>query len=109
MSVSLSAGARKSDDQGHGIIRAIDPQTGEKKWDFKMDEVTTSGILTTASDLLFTGGREGFQALDARTGKLLWRVTVGGEISMGPMTYQVNGKQYVAFSAASSLFVYALK
>ena len=43
-----------------------------------MTDVTDSGILTTASDLLFTGGREGyFQALDARTGALLWKANLG--------------------------------
>ena len=48
---------------------AIDPQTGQKKWTFKQFDVTDSGNLTTATDLLFTGGREGyFYALDARTG-----------------------------------------
>ncbi len=100
---------KRSDEDGYGVVRAIDPQTGEKKWEFKMNDVTASGILTTASDLLFTGGREGyFQALDARTGKLLWRTNAGGDIAMGPMTYQINGKQYVVFSAGSSLFSYAL-
>jgi len=43
------------------------------------------------------------------SGKLLWKVATGGEIAMGPMTYQVNGKQYVAFAAGSSLFTFALK
>jgi alcohol dehydrogenase (cytochrome c) len=101
---------KQNDADGYGVVRALDPQSGEKKWEFKMNDVTSSGILTTASDLLFTGGREGlFQALDARTGKLLWKTNAGGDIAMGPMTYQVNGKQYVAFSASSSLFVYALK
>ena len=96
--------------EGYGAIRAIDPKTGERKWEFKMTDVTTSGLLSTATDLLFTGGREGFfQALDARDGKLLWKVNAGAEIAMGPMTYQVNGKQYVAFAAGSSLFVYGLK
>jgi len=100
---------KRSDEDGYGVVRAIDPRTGEKKWEFKMNDVTASGILTTASDLLFTGGREGFfQALDARTGELLWKTNAGGEIAMGPMTYQVNGKQYVVFAAGSSLFSYAL-
>ena len=104
------AQGQKYTDDSFGAVRAIDPQTGERKWEFKMNDLTMSGILTTASDLLFTGGREGFfHALDARTGKLLWKVNAGGEIAMGPMTYQVNGKQYVAFSAGSSLFVYGLK
>jgi alcohol dehydrogenase (cytochrome c) len=101
---------KHNEEDGYGAVRAIDPKTGEKKWEFKMADVTTSGLLTTASDLLFTGGREGFfQAVDARNGKLLWKVAAGGEIVMGPMTYQVNGKQYVAFSAGSSLFTFALK
>jgi len=102
--------SKQNDADGSGVVRALDPQTGEKKWEFKMNDVTASGILTTASDLLFTGGREGFfQVLDARSGKLLWKVATGGEIAMGPMTYQVNGKQYVAFAAGSSLFTFALK
>jgi alcohol dehydrogenase (cytochrome c) len=100
----------KKEEDGYGAIRAIDPKTGERKWEFKMADVTTSGILTTATDLVFVGGREGyFHALDARDGKLLWKANGGAEIAMGPMTYMVNGKQYVVFSAGSSLFSFALK
>ena len=106
-----SQGPRNPNDGGgYGVLKALDPQTGGLKWEYKMSDVTASGVLTTATDVLFTGGREGFfHALDARNGKLLWRVNAGGEIAMGPITYQVNGKQYVAFEAGSSLFVYALK
>jgi len=93
-----------------GAVVAIDPHTGEKKWKFEMHDVNTSGILTTDSDLLFVGGREGyFQALDARTGKLLWKANLGGEIVAGPMTYAVDGKQYVAIAAGNNLFVFALR
>src|SRR5579871_923288 len=100
---------RKEED-GYGAIRAIDPQTGERKWEFKLPDVTDSGILTTASDLLFAGGREGyFFALDARTGALLWKAPVGGQVSSAPMSYAVNGKQYVGIAAGSTLFVYALR
>jgi alcohol dehydrogenase (cytochrome c) len=100
----------RKDNEGYGAVRAIDPQTGERKWEYKMNDVTDAGILTTASDLLFSGGREGyFYALDARSGELLWRANVGGAIASGPMSYAVNGKQYVAISAGSALFVYALK
>ncbi|MGB6941601.1 MAG: PQQ-binding-like beta-propeller repeat protein [Bryobacteraceae bacterium] len=67
-------------------------------------------MLTTASDVLFSGGREGyFYALDARNGELLWRANLGGAIASGPMSYAINGRQYVAISAGNSLFVYALK
>src|SRR5207249_852456 len=94
-----------NEGNAHGVVTAIDPQTGKKKWVFEMHDVTTSGILTTASDLLFVGGREGyFQALDARSGALLWKATVGGEVAAGPMTYQVDGQQYIAVAAGHSLF-----
>jgi alcohol dehydrogenase (cytochrome c) len=100
---------RKEGEQ-YGAIRAMDPKTGEKKWEFRMDDVTDAGVLTTASDLLFSGGREGyFFALDARNGSLLWKTVVGGRVASGPMTYSVNGRQYVAVSAGNALFVYALR
>src|SRR5207244_4883479 len=83
---------------------------GEHKWKFEMVDVTDSGLLTTASDLLFTGGREGyFQALDARTGKLLWRTNLGGQIVSGPMTYEVEGKQYVTTISGNNLVAFALR
>ncbi len=95
---------------GYGSIQAVDPRTGERKWEFKMTDVTDSGVLSTASDLVFAGGREGyFFALEARTGKLLWKSMVGGQVASGPMTYAVNGRQYVAVSAGNNLFVYALR
>lgn len=100
----------KRDDEGSGAIRAIDPNTGERKWEFTMSDVTDSGILTTASNLLFAGGREGyFFAIDARTGALLWKASTGGQISSGPMTYAVNGRQYVTVAAGNALYAFALR
>jgi alcohol dehydrogenase (cytochrome c) len=100
----------RKEDEGHGEIRAIDPKTGELKWSFKMSDVTDSGILTTATDVLFSGGNEGyFFALDARKGTLLWKATVGGAVNAGPISYSVGGKQYVSISAGNSLFTFALK
>ena len=97
-------------NNGWGLVIAIDPKTGDRKWTFRMHDVNTSGILTTASDLLFVGGREGyFQALDARTGGLLWRFTIGGETAAGPMAYQVDGRQYIAIAAGHSLFTFGLR
>ena len=96
--------------EGYSVIRALDPQTGARKWDFVLSDFTESGVLTTASDLLFAGGREGyFFALDARSGALLWKASLGASIAAGPMTYSVGGRQYVAISAGNSLFVYALR
>jgi alcohol dehydrogenase (cytochrome c) len=95
---------------GSGAVLALDPQTGEQKWRFAMTDVSDAGMLTTASDLLFTGGREGyFQVLDARTGALLWKTNLGGQIVSAPMTYQVDGKQYVAAVAGLNLVSFALR
>jgi alcohol dehydrogenase (cytochrome c) len=100
----------KTELEARGAVLAFDFRTGERKWEFKMHEVTDAGILTTASDLLFTGGREGyFLALDARTGALLWKGSVGGTIAAAPITYAMEGKQYVAIAAGHALFVYGLK
>jgi alcohol dehydrogenase (cytochrome c) len=94
---------------GHGSVIALDIATGREKWKFKMTDVTDSGILTTASDLLFTGGREGFfQALDARSGALLWKANLGAAINSGPVTYRVGTRQYVSIVSGLSLFVFAL-
>ena len=58
---------------------------------------------------LFSGGREGhFFALDARTGAELWRAAVGGTVIAGPISYAVNGRQFVAIAAGNSLFTFAL-
>jgi alcohol dehydrogenase (cytochrome c) len=100
----------RTPQEGWGAIQAFDPKTGQLKWQFKMADVTDSGVLTTATDLLFAGGREGyFFALDARTGDALWRANVGGQVSAAPMSYAVGGRQYVAIAAGSVLFVYGLR
>lgn len=95
---------------GTGAVLAVDALTGEERWRFEMTDIVRSGILTTGSDLLFTGARSGyFQALHARTGKLLWKVNLGGQIVNGPMTYEAAGQQYVAIIAGHSLSVFALR
>jgi alcohol dehydrogenase (cytochrome c) len=99
-----------TDAAGNGAVMAIDPQTGQKKWTFKQFDVTDSGNLTTATDLLFTGGREGyFYALDARTGAELWKASLGGQIANGPITYAIDGKQYVSVISGNSLITFALR
>jgi alcohol dehydrogenase (cytochrome c) len=99
-----------TDAVGNGAVIALDPQTGERKWTFTQFDVTDSGILTTATDLLFTGGREGyFYALDALTGAELWKASLGGQIVNGPITYAIDGVQYVAIIAGHSLVTFKLR
>ena len=60
--------------------------------------------MTTATDLLFTGGREGyFHALDARTGELLWKASLGGQIVNAPVSYEIDGQQYIATISGNNL------
>jgi len=99
-----------TDEVGRGVVMAWDPQTATTKWTYEQFDVSDSGMLTTATDLLFTGGREGhFHALDARTGALLWRASLGGQIVMAPVTYQVEGRQYVSVIAGNTLVTFGLR
>jgi len=101
---------RRVPGEGYGAVLALDPKTGKTVWEFKMTDITDAGILTTSSDLLFSGGREGyFYALDAKTGTLLWKSPVAGIVQAAPMTYAVDGRQYVAIAAGNSLYAYALR
>ena len=97
-------------EEGYGAVRAIDPNTGALRWEYKMSDLTWAGILTTASNVLFSGSGEGyFFALDARNGNLLWKTQLGSVIRSGPMSYAINGKQHVAVAAGSALFVFKLR
>jgi alcohol dehydrogenase (cytochrome c) len=106
-----SPGRSNATDDVFSSIIAMDPKTRQRKWSFRMSAASTEGgILTTASNVLFGGGRDGqFVALDARDGKLLWETNLGPSVSAGPMTYMVNGKQYLSVQCGTSLYTFALK
>ena len=93
----------------HRAVRAISPQTGDIRWEFPVDPRTTSGLMSTAGDLVFGGSADGFFfALDALTGEELWHRNIGGRVHAAPMGYAVNGKQYVAIAAGNAVFSFAL-
>jgi len=98
-------------DDVYGAIVAMDPNTGDKKWSFRLSSPSPEGgVLTTASNVLFAGGSNGqFVALDARDGKLLWETNLGPSVSAGPMSYQVGGKQYVSIQAGTALYTFTLR
>jgi alcohol dehydrogenase (cytochrome c) len=99
-----------TEEEAHGVIRAYDPRTLDPVWEFTMSDITWAGTLVTAGDVVFGGGREGyFLALDAMTGELLWKQSVGGQVNAGAMSYAVDGKQYVAIAAGNALFTFALR
>jgi alcohol dehydrogenase (cytochrome c) len=98
------------DDESYSAVRALDPATGEKVWDFVQTAPSTeAGVMTTASNVLFSGSRNGhFYALDARTGELLWETYLGASVAAGPMSYAVNGDQYVSIQVGRSLYTFGL-
>ena len=92
-----------------GALRAIDPLTGKLKWEVKHVSPTWSGVLSTAGGLVFSGDAEGnFMALDAATGKILWHFQCGASVYSSPMSFAIDGKQYVAVAAGSALFTFGL-
>lgn len=98
-----------TDEVGHASLKALDPRTGEEVWEFEQFDVSDSGMLTTATDLLFTGGREGYiHAMNAANGELLWKQNLGGQIVMAPITYMVDGVQYLSFISGHVLATFAL-
>ena len=97
------------DDEARGVIRAYAPATLEPVWEYPLGNITWGGTLSTAGDVVFGGGKDGyFVALDAKSGKLLWKAALGGQVNAGAMSYAVAGRQYVAIAAGTALFVFAL-
>ncbi len=83
-----------------GQLLALDPATQKPAWTMNLPLPWNGGTMTTAGNLVFFGDINGiFHALDAKTGKALWQINVGSGVGAGPMTYAVDGKQYVAVLA----------
>jgi len=98
-----------SGDDAYGAIRALDATTGKMKWEFRLHSPSWVGTLATAGGVVFSGSDEGnFFALDAETGKPLWDIQLGASIRSNPVTYAVDGKQYVFVTAGTTYFVFAL-
>ena len=80
-----------------GSLKAIDPVTGEWKWEYKNDAPLWGGVMTTAGGLVFFGTPEGkFIALDDTTGEELWSFQTGSGIVGQPVTWEMDGEQYVS-------------
>ena len=93
------------------FLRAIDPSTGKIVWEHEQHGGGSSwgGVLATAGGLLFYGDDDGsFGALDAKTGKVLWNVPLAARWHSSPMSYAVDGKQYVAVAVNSGVMAFGL-
>ena len=86
-----------------GTIQAISAETGETTWTHDQEAFTMS-LAVTGGGLVFGGDANGrFKALDHETGEVLWEINLGSPVTGFPITYAVNGRQYVAVSTGSSL------
>ncbi|HEV2276420.1 MAG TPA: PQQ-dependent dehydrogenase, methanol/ethanol family, partial [Acidobacteriaceae bacterium] len=99
------------DDSWKVYVRALDVTTGKQVWERERVGSTGlgGGVLSTAGNLIFSAELNGeFVALDANTGKPLWHFNTGQPINAQPMTYMVNGRQYVSIATSSDIFAFAL-
>jgi alcohol dehydrogenase (cytochrome c) len=88
------------DNQASGSLKAIDVKTGKIKWDVATRSPMVAGVLATGGGLVFTGDAEGFfTAYDADTGKTLWSFQCGSGHHAPPITYTLDGRQYIAVCA----------
>jgi alcohol dehydrogenase (cytochrome c) len=101
---------RSGDPQPSAGVKAIDPENGKTMWDFKLFQSSlTNGVLATGGGVLFASSRDGnFIALDAGTGKSLWRYQTGAAMSASPMSFAVDGRQYVAVASGDTIYCFAL-
>jgi len=90
-------------EKQYGTFTAINLNTGKRAWQVKTDQPMIGGALATAGNLVFTGEGNGhFNAYDARTGKTLWSFSAGAVCNAPPVSYSVDGKQYIAVACGGN-------
>ncbi|MCU1294882.1 MAG: Pyrrolo-quinoline quinone [Bryobacterales bacterium] len=97
--------------ESRAVLEAIDYRTGEVAWchEFPGKGLAASGLLSTAGKLLFSGDPSGnLIAWDPKSGNPLWHFRLPAPVSNGPMTYELDGRQYIVAGAGDTLFGFAL-
>ena len=92
------------------MIQAIDYKTGKVRWSHKWeDNVRSRACSSTAGNLLFAGGpSKDLVALNATTGDALWHARLNAAVSNGPITYELDGLQYVIVGAGDTLWAFVM-
>ncbi len=107
-------------DPRWGLLSAINLTTGKLNWQVKTEQPLIGGLLATKAGLVFMGeGNGNFNAYNSNTGNLLWQAKVEAGVNAPPISYEIDGVQYVAvaaggnsifgYTAGDSVVVYALK
>ena len=97
------ASSEPAEEARWGLLSAIDLSNGKIKWQKKIEQPLIGGVLATAGGLLFTGeGNGNFNAFDADTGMLLWQAKSDAGVNAPPITYEIDGVQYIAVAAGGN-------
>ena len=101
----------KPKDLGQFFLRAFDPKTGKRVWEYPMTGPAESwaGTVSTAGGVIFFGDDDGqLVAVDAKAGKHLWHYQMGEGLNASPISYAVGGKQFVAIASQTAIFSFGL-
>jgi len=92
-----------SNDPQWGLLSAIDLSSGKIIWQHKTEQPLLGGTLSTKGNLIFSGeGNGNFNAFNALTGDLIWQTKIAAGVNAPPITYMINGKQYIAVVAGGN-------
>jgi alcohol dehydrogenase (cytochrome c) len=95
-------------------VKAIDAQTGDIRWQTVLEATsdnfvwTVGGVLSTKGGVVFAGYRDVFRSFDADSGEELWRINLGARVRGSPVSFAIDGQQYIAVAAGSSVFAFQL-
>jgi alcohol dehydrogenase (cytochrome c) len=107
--MTLGGRFKPAPERGYGALRAIDPATGDRRWELRHPSPSWAGVLSTAGGLVFSGTNEGdVVAVDSRSGKELWKYQLGAPLYAPPATYMIDNRQYVSIAAGSTFTTFAL-
>jgi alcohol dehydrogenase (cytochrome c) len=105
------SGGGATEEGGQVVLRALDPKTGKRVWEYPMTGLGRmwTGTVSTAGGVLFSGDDDGhFVALDAKSGRNLWHFNLGEMLTASPVIYAVDGKQHVAIASATAVISFGL-
>ena len=105
------SGGGATEEGGQVVLRALDPKTGQRRWEYPMTGAGRmwTGTVSTAGGVIFSGDDDGHLiALDAKNGKNLWHFNVGEMLIASPIVYSVDGKQYVAIASSTAVLSFGL-
>jgi alcohol dehydrogenase (cytochrome c) len=106
----MSGGMRKLAEPDFSALRALDPKTGEMKWEHRFPTSSLAGVMSTASGLVFAGDNEGFfNAFEGKNGRKLWSYRMGSPIwGAAGSSYMLDGRQYVLIESGNTLVSFAV-